>query len=60
MEKPGAGGARCTARSESHGGVEEERSHGGVGFNDTMEMSDGDRAAGGGDPGGVEQTDSPG
>lgn len=45
--------------TEAHSGVEEVKSHGRDDLNNTMRMSNGDRAKGGGDPGGVAEQDRP-
>lgn len=48
------------ARMKAHGGVKGGRSHGGDDLDDTMGISDGDGASGGGDPGGAKETQSQG
>lgn len=53
-------GNQSPARMQAHGGVKRARSHGGYALDDTLGMSDGDGAAGGGDLCGAEQTDSQG
>lgn len=45
---------------QAHGGVKGGRSHGGDALDETLGISDGDRATGGGDLCGAEQTENQG